>query len=176
MNAQERRKHLEQRLSEENRPLSATSLAREFGVSRQVIVGDIALLRAKGCPVIATARGYMLSHLMHGSDYIGKIVSAHALDDTRLELETIIDLGGEVIDVTVEHYLYGEITGRLNIATQDDIEDFMQRVKNNKARLLSELTSGVHIHTIACRGADIFGAIKEELSDKGLLYIQEKTS
>lgn len=170
MDAELRRTTILQRLRESSAPLSASSLAGELGVSRQVIVGDIALLRATGCEIVATARGYQMARPQVGGRYLGKIACQHTLADTEQELATIVALGGEVLDVMVEHYLYGEITGQLNIASRQDVAAFIEKVRKNEARLLSELTDGVHLHTVGCRDSTAFEAIRASLEAQGLLY------
>ena len=47
-------------LEESDTPLSGTELAHRFKVSRQVIVQDIALLRAEDKKILSTYRGYVL--------------------------------------------------------------------------------------------------------------------
>lgn len=170
MDASIRRKVILDILREAGNPVSASSLARRLEVSRQVIVGDIALLRAQGNGIIATTRGYTMSAPVSLGRYTGKIACQHTLDDTEKELHTIIELGGETLDVIVEHYLYGEITGQLNIATHRDVDDFIQKLAGNQSRLLSELTGGIHLHTVACRDADVFQSIVAELDRLELLY------
>jgi transcriptional regulator of NAD metabolism len=170
----ERREELLRQLSQAQTPVSAANLARQLGVSRQVIVGDVALLRTRGSDIIATARGYIMSSPVPAGRYTGKIVCQHSLAETEKELMAIVRLGGHVVDVTVEHYLYGDMTGQLNLSTPQDVTAFIQKVNRNKARLLSELTGGVHLHTVACRDADTFQRIVEELSRLGLLYPDSK--
>ena len=60
MSGEERRNKLLHYLSDNDRPVSGTELAQKFGVSRQVIVQDIALLRSGHAEIIATNRGYLL--------------------------------------------------------------------------------------------------------------------
>lgn len=170
MDAEARRDRILEALREAASPVSASRLAGELGVSRQVIVGDVALLRAQGCDILATARGYLMAPIVAGSRYLGKLPCQHTMEQTEQELSAIVELGGEVINVTVEHFLYGEITGQLNIVSPGDVADFMRRVKNNEARLLSELTGGIHLHTVACRDKAAFDAIWEELSRLDILY------
>jgi transcriptional regulator of NAD metabolism len=170
MEGAERREEILRLLSRTQAPVSAASLARQLGVSRQVIVGDVALLRAGGSGVIATARGYTLSSHIPAGRYVGKIACRHSLADTEKELTAIVRLGGHVADVVVEHFLYGEMTGQLNISTMRDVEAFIRKVNHNKARLLSELTDGIHVHTVTCRDADTFDRITGELSRLELLY------
>ena len=103
MNAAERRTKITHLLAQANGPLSATALAAQCGVSRQIIVGDVALLRAGGLAVLATPRGYILENTSAPACAERHIVSHH--DNSRMleELYTVVDLGGAVIDVTVEH-------------------------------------------------------------------------
>lgn len=171
MDAVTRRDKMKAMLTVTGIPVSASELARQFGVSRQVIVGDVALLRAHGLDIIATSRGYMASRPVPAGRYVGKIVCCHStLESTRQELEIIVHLGGEVVDVVVGHPVYGEITGQLNVTTAADIERFMERVEKSETRLLSDLTGGVHMHTIVCRDYAMYEEITGELEHAGLLY------
>ncbi|WP_057896772.1 transcription repressor NadR [Liquorilactobacillus oeni] len=148
--------------------VSAGKFAKKFGVSRQTIVGDVALLRAEGEPIIATVNGYRIKE--KSTAFHGILACRHSLDQTRLELETIVKLGGEVIDVTVEHNVYGQLTGTLGIATEADINDFMSRTVHGEHHLLSSLTNGIHLHEVACENESQFKKIKEQLSKLGILY------
>ena len=171
MDAAQRREQIKQILGRQTAaPISASRLARQFHVSRQIIVGDIALLRAAGCDIIATARGYLLEDGTRPSRYVGKVACQHNDQDTLLELYTIVDLGGEVVDVIVEHSIYGELAGQLNLRCRDDVNIFINKAQQSGVRLLSELTGGVHLHTVACRDEDAFLRIRQALSDLGLLY------
>jgi len=140
-----------------------------LGVSRQVIVGDIALLRAQGHEIIATARGYMVPDYKTSNQYIGKIACCHHAENTKEELYTVVDLGAVVVDVIVEHGLYGEITGQLNIKTRDDADAFVARLDASEVRLLSALTQGVHLHTLACRDKAHFEQVYHALERAGFL-------
>ena len=116
MNAAERRTKITELLAASDRPMSATALAARCGVSRQIIVGDVALLRAGGMAVMATPRGYILENAASAPAYAERrIVAHHDEDRLREELYTIVDLGGAAIDVTVEHSIYGQITAPLHI-------------------------------------------------------------
>lgn len=170
MDAEQRREEILQYLKEQRAPASAASIARRMGVSRQVIVGDIALLRAQGSDIIATARGYTMAPAHGGGRYVGKVACQHAPADTEAELMTIVEHGGEVLDVVVDHSLYGEITGQLNIATPADVRQFAQKVRSNEVSLLSDLTGGIHLHTVACRDAAAFEAITRALAEGAFLY------
>ena len=148
--------------------ISANQLAQKYHVSRQTIVGDIALLRAQGEPIIATVNGYRYEK--PDELYHGVIACQHTLEQTWLELQTIVDLGGQVLDVVVEHHVYGQLTGTLGIANSADINNFMSRLANGHHRLLSSLTNGIHLHHLACDNEKTLNKIKTELNRLGLLY------
>jgi transcriptional regulator of NAD metabolism len=168
MDGENRRKEITQRLLAASQPISASSFAKDFSVSRQIIVGDIALLRAAGTEINATARGYVLAKEKQG--IVRKVVCQHTPDQITEELTIIVALGGEIVDVVVEHPIYGELTGLLHISTEKEIADFVRLYENCSAALLSELTSGIHLHTIRCANEAAFESIKKELAAKGILY------
>ena len=157
-------------IKHQKKPVSASSLANELNVSRQVIVGDVALLRAQGHEIIATARGYIIPNFSEVNRFLGKVVCQHSPDDTKHELYTIVDLEAVAVNVIVEHGLYGEITGSLNISNRKDADDLINKVNSVEVKLLSELTMGVHIHTIACRDKAHFEEVSEALKINGYLY------
>lgn len=169
MNSSKRRKLIYQRVELAEKPISASLLAQEFGVSRQSVVGDIAILRASGMKIIATTKGYQLESNLYGFRYIQRLACYHSIDQFADELEIIVRYGGEIIDVIVEHELYGEFTGQLNISTYKDIEDFIQRRDKLDLKLLSELTEGIHLHTIAAKDKVTFEKMQAELFKKNFL-------
>lgn len=147
MNSNTRRESIVKRLEQSLEPVSATTLATELAVSRQVIVGDIALLRAAGVPVAATPRGYVVSR---PAGVTGQVVVCHSAADTALELNTLVDLGCVVEDVSVEHPIYGQLTGQLQLACRADVAAFIAKVKDHAALPLSALTEGLHTHRLRC--------------------------
>ncbi|OQO68913.1 DNA-binding protein [Enterococcus villorum] len=165
-----RRKEILHTLANEEKPVSASKFASRFDVSRQIIVGDVALLRASGAAIIATARGYVLETNETQTGLISKIAVQHGKEKTEEELRLIIENGGEILDVIVEHPLYGELTGMLHIKTEQDIHSFMKRYKKSNASLLSELTGGIHLHTIRYENQTILKNIKQQLAIAGILY------
>jgi transcriptional regulator of NAD metabolism len=172
MRAEERREKISEVLRDRDEAVSAAALAELMRVSRQVIVGDIALLRASGSEIIATSRGYILAASLTQGLYVGKIACRHDVADTEKELIAIVELGGRVVDVTVTHRLYGDMTGLLNISTRRDVNEFIRGIKNSKERLLSELTGGVHLHTVACRDRAAFETVRAELDRLGILLAE----
>lgn len=172
MNAAQRRKVILERLTEADAPLSASVLAGELGVSRQIVVGDVALLRASGTQIDATPRGYQLHPAEKG--YTAILACVHSTEDEmRTELYTIVDQGGVVVDVAVENSLYGELRGNLNLASRYDVDNFIQQAKDTPEALLSRMTGGVHLHTLHCPDAESFDRIKKALEEKGIVYHRE---
>lgn len=168
MDGNTRRQKIIEQLAKTTKPISASRFAKEFGVSRQIIVGDIALLRAAGEEIIATARGY--KHEFSENQKTSKIAVQHTEEQTREELEIITSLGGEVVDVIVEHEIYGELIGGLHIKNQQDVEAFMKDYEHSNAGLLSQLTNGIHLHTIRYEEEDVLEQIKAALTSQGILY------
>ena len=169
MDAASRRKYILDTIDQHSKPISASTLAKALNVSRQVVVGDVALLRAQGQEIIATARGYIIPNFSEANQYIGKIACQHNPNDTQKELYIIVDLNAVVINVTVEHEVYGEITGSLNLTNRKDVDAFVGRVKASEVVLLSELTNGIHLHTIACKDKIHFEAVSNALGSAGFL-------
>lgn len=155
-------------LSNRDQPIPAREFAKKFDVSRQAIVGDVALLRAEGYPIVATNRGYVIKQEIE--EYVKKYITMdHQKEGVRLELETFVDHGVIVESVTVDHPVYGEITGQLYIQSKEDIDRFLKA----EPTLLSTLTGGVHLHTIHCPDDASYIAVKEALRKQGLVYQQE---
>lgn len=175
MNAKERRKTIVTKLKDSEKAVSASALAQELSVSRQVIVGDIALLRASGVKISATPRGYILeAETASDFPFTGFISCKHSPEETKDELYTIVDYGGYIIDVIVEHPVYGQLSGPLDIASRHDVDLFIQHLSSHMAaKPLSTLTNGVHFHRIGCRSEENFELIKDALTDKHYLYTDE---
>jgi len=173
MNAKDRKNEIYAMLRHAGAAVSASSMAAELGVSRQVIVADISLLRAAGHDIAATPRGYVLNHIIRHDEnqYLGKITSKHSAADTRTELYEIINHGGIIVNVMIDHELYGSITGALNLKTHTDVDTFLDRLAASQEKLLLCLTpGGIHQHTIACRDRAHFDEIVQALTAKQLLH------
>ncbi|MEG0842405.1 MAG: transcription repressor NadR [Erysipelotrichaceae bacterium] len=169
MDTNKRRVQIMKIIKESDKPVSATFLANMFEVSRQSVVGDIALLRASGKAIIATPRGYLCEK--ESQNCIRKTIAVvHSEDELAKEIYTIIDLGGEIIDVIVEHPLYGELKGNLHLASRYDADQFLNKVNNLQAKPLSNLTQGLHLHTIETRDEASFERICAQLEQEGFLY------
>ncbi|KNF07013.1 3H domain-containing protein [Gottschalkia purinilytica] len=166
MNTEDRRRTMWNILQREEKPIKGTKLAEEFNVSRQVIVQDIALLRAEGFDIIATPQGYVIPKYKE-NNIIKKIVTKHFnLEEMEEELRIMIDYGARVLDVIVEHPIYGEIKGILDIGYKEELDSFMKKLRQQKAEPLSSLTDGIHIHTIEVPSEENFNKIKDKLKEK----------
>lgn len=168
MSSKERRKLIEKFLIERKEPQKGHELSKELGVTRQVIVKDIAILRAEGLNIIATPEGYIMPK--DEKHKIKRIIAvSHTSDKIEDELTCIVKFGGMVEDVIIEHPLYGEIRGMLMIKTLYDVQSFMEKSKEYKAEPLSALTRGVHIHTIESDDEQTMERIINELRNKNYL-------
>ena len=171
--AAQRRQRILERLTAapHGEPISASVLAQEFSVSRQIIVGDIALLRSAGSKIDATPRGYVLRRPSADVGCVHTVVCCHTAEEMADELNTIVDFGCTVCDVAVEHPIYGILTGELRLSSRYDVEIFNQRVKEADALPLSVLTEGVHVHTIRSPSEEIYEKVCHALAEKGYLKV-----
>lgn len=167
MNAEARRATIVEYLSRSDVPVSATVLAGLCSVSRQVIVGDIALLRAAGKDITATPRGYVLTRQETGLRRTVAVLHTEA--QTEEELNILVDNGCFVEDVVVYHHIYGEIRGQLQLASRYDVSQFMTRLQEKTGASLSSLTNGIHLHTIVCPDEAAFARACTALRDAGIL-------
>ena len=167
MEAASRRQAILDRLRTADRPVSASALAAGLNVSRQIIVGDIALLRAGGAEISATPRGYVLPRATDG--ITRTIACRHTLAQTGQELDILVDNGCTVLDVIVEHPVYGQLTGQLQISSRHDVEQFLARIRDSDAAPLSMLTGGLHLHTLCCPNEDAYTRACAALKAAGLL-------
>ena len=167
MQTEERRASIREILSAAAEPVSAGALAARFHVSRQAIVGDVALLRAAGLEITATPRGYVLQSAPEG--LVRQIACRHSDADMAAELNAIVDQGCTVLDVIVEHPVYGQITGPLQLKSRYDVEQFLLRCAAAGAHPLSDLTGGIHLHTISCPDEESLGRVRQCLRRLGFL-------
>lgn len=167
MTAAQRRSAIYEQLTNAQAPISATALAQQFSVSRQVVVGDIALLRAEGRSITATPRGYMIP----AEDGLRRTIACHhSSEDTQRELYAMVDCGCTVVDVIVEHPVYGQLTAPLALSNRYDVQQFVCRMAESHAQPISALTGGVHLHTLSCPNEETFQHLKDRLAAMGMLY------
>lgn len=168
MSAESRRAEILRLLKKASRPVSASKIAEKMSVSRQIIVGDIALLRAGGAQIASTPRGYVIP-ADDRQAYVRQVATEHDASGTQAELNAIVDHGCTVVDVIVEHPLYGELKGALQISSRYDVEQFIRKCLESEAMPLSQLTNGVHLHTLSCPDEAAFRRAEEALRKLGFL-------
>ncbi|ETA81234.1 transcription repressor NadR [Youngiibacter fragilis] len=166
MNGEDRRRKIIEHLKASGEPLSGSQLAKLLDVSRQVIVQDMALLRATNHGIIATSTGYVLQA---GGKHQRVIHVAHHDDSILDELYAIVDLGGRVLDVRVEHKVYGSISAELSIKSRKDARKLMDDIASGKSSPLKNLTHDDHYHLIEADSEEDLDAIISELKSKGYL-------
>lgn len=152
--------------------VTGSALSSRLGVTRQVIVQDMAVLRAQGERILATPQGYtkLADAVPPGTTKL--LAVKHDRDHTRDELYTMVDMGAEVLDVTVEHPVYGQMTGMLALSSRADVDQFLRTMDATNAGLLSSLTKGVHLHSVRCKTAAQLAALEETLALKGYLLTE----
>jgi hypothetical protein len=167
----DRRHKLWERIQNHKGVIAGSELARQFGISRQSLVQDVAILRASGKEILSTPQGYRLATASTALPKVHRAVlaSQHAPERTEEELHILVDNGVKVIDVIVEHPLYGELRGALMLSSRADVADFMKRWRGTKTTLLSSLTRGVHLHTVEAAKQESIERAKAELHARGLL-------
>lgn len=170
MTGEERRNHILQMLKEQDSPLSGTYLANEFHVSRQVIVQDIALMRAESHDILSTNRGYIYRREDHNPSMPKRVFYVRHTDEQVLEeFMLIVELGGRILDVVVEHEIYGQIRVDLLIENTRDAREFHEKMKFSKDSPLMVLTGDCHYHTVAAPSEKLLDLIEQELDNKGYL-------
>jgi transcriptional regulator of NAD metabolism len=148
METEKRRAELLKLLCKSSKPLTGAELAGYFGVSRQVIVQDIAILRASGEQIVASLRGYLMMPQQQKAQVRTVVACRHTREQIEDELGIIVDRGGRIIDVIVEHPIYGELRGTLLISSRLDLNIFLKSLETTEASPLLALTGGVHLHTV----------------------------
>ena len=144
-----RREKIIELLTTSIQPVSGSEIAKRFQVSRQVIVQDIALLRATNKNILSTNKGYVLYHPQFDSTRAKRTLQVYHTDEQmRDELYTIIDYGGKVLDVVVEHNIYGQITADLILKSRLDADEFLSKIHYSTDKPLKILTDGTHFHTV----------------------------
>lgn len=173
MNGLERREKIVNILRDNKEPQSGTYLSKILKVSRQVIVQDIAILRAEGREIIATPQGYIIPDYSSKQQSRRIIACVHRGDEIGDELKTIVAMGGRIIDVIVEHPVYGEIKGMLMLSSIYDADNFVRKLKDSVGEPLLVLTKGVHLHTIEADSESKLDMIEDRLKEKGYLLDTE---
>ncbi|WP_413362888.1 transcription repressor NadR [Lysinibacillus sp. 3P01SB] len=166
---EERRLKLLTLLKQQQRPITGTDLAKHTNVSRQVIVNDMNLLKARNEPIVATSQGYLYMEEQRTGIFERKIVCMHTGEQTREELYTIVDCGVTVENVIIEHAVYGEITASILVSNRLEVDLFLDKLAETNANFLSALTGGTHLHVISASSEDLLDKAVDRLREKGLL-------
>ena len=168
MTGAERRKTIIKLMKESTKPLSGGALGAATGVSRQVVVQDIALLRSEGYSILATARGYLLDDPKEEKcTRLFKVY--HDESRTEEELNLIVDMGGVVEDVMVNHKIYNKVSAPLHIKNRRDVQNFLKNLKDGKSTPLSKVTSGYHFHHVSADEIEILNEIEDVLRQNDFL-------
>lgn len=168
---EERRQLLLHVLKDSKQPITGAELAKMTNVSRQVIVGDITLLKARNEPIIATSQGYLYMQ-QQAATAIEKIIAcSHPPEQSEEELNILVDHGLTVKDVKIEHPVYGDLTASIMVSNRKEVQLFMENIKRTNAAFLSELTDGIHLHTIIAKNQQEITAAENALKSAGILII-----
>jgi len=168
MNSEARRRKIDELLRASENPVKGGELAERMGVTRQVIVRDIAILRAGGERIISTPEGYMRQK--DQKRYYRKVLAVvHSSEEIEDELSIIVKYGGIIEDVIVEHEIYGEIRGMMMLRTLYDVQKFIEKIRSSKSEPLMALTGGIHLHTVMAESREILDKIEDELRSRKYL-------
>ncbi|MGM9948317.1 transcription repressor NadR [Floccifex sp.] len=166
MTGQQRREEIIDLLKNSNKAIPGKEFALRFSVSRQVIVQDIALLRAKDYDIVSTNHGYILNQI---KTYKRVFKVFHNDEQTKEEMECIIDCGGCIEDVFIYHRSYGTVKAQMGISSRRDIQQFLEDIQSGKSTYLKNVTSNYHYHTVSASSEKILDFIQRELEEKGFL-------
>ncbi len=163
MKAKDRRKGIVNHLLSASGAVSGSALSELFGVSRQIIVGDISALKKEGYEILSTHSGYIISV----TSLCERVIKVkHTTEQTEDELNTIVDLGGTVVDVFVWHKVYGKVQANLNISSRLHVSRFIEGVRSGKSTELMNITGGYHYHTVRADSEKILDGIETALEQK----------
>lgn len=173
MEGNERRQEILSCLQDAELPINGTSLAKMFNISRQVIVQDIAILRAENHPILSTNRGYLMqkASFVHHRTFCVK----HNWNQMEIELQTIVDYGGQVKNTTVEHEIYGQISVEMYLKSRRDVKELIEQFKSTNSLPLTSLTGGVHFHTVTADSEEELDKIEDALKKLGIYVELDET-
>ena len=168
MNTAQRRTEILKLLQQEEKPVAARAMASQFGVSRQVIVQDMAVIRASTPGILSTTRGYVLQH---DKDIActREFKVRHGQEQAAEELNLIVDCGGRVKNISISHRVYGRITAEMDIRSRQDVQEFLQALAGGASTVLSTATDGYHYHLVEAATPDRLDLIGQALQDAGFL-------
>ncbi len=162
----QRRKEILNILRQTDEPIAAKDLALRFGVSRQVIVQDLAVIRVAHPNIISTYRGYLLQL---ETTYSREFKVRHDDDGAKEELNLIVDLGGRVQNVSISHKFYGRVTAEMNISSRQDVREYIRALCSGHSRHLSNATGGYHYHLVEAMNEERLDLIEQALKEHHFL-------
>lgn len=166
MKADERRKEIVNYLMSEQKPVSGGALSEKFGVSRQIIVQDISVIKAAGYEILSTHNGYIIQY----TPLVERVFKVHhTTEQTEDELNLIVDLGGTIVDVFVWHKVYGKVVANLNISSRLHVKQFIEGVRSGKSTELMNITGGYHYHTVRADSEEILEKIEKALEERNYI-------
>ena len=166
MNTAQRRTEILKLLQQEEKPVAARAMASQFGVSRQVIVQDMAVIRAATPGILSTTRGYVIQQ---DSSCVREFKVRHESNQTAEEMNLIVDCGGRVKNISISHRVYGRVTAEMDIRSRQDVNEFVQAINSSHSSVLSSATSGYHYHLIEASSQERLDLIGEQLKKAGFL-------
>mgnify|MGYP003293169976 CR=1 FL=1 len=168
MKVTERRKAIVNLLLASKTPISGGELSEKFNVSRQIIVQDVTVLKGLGYEILSTHNGYV----MQKSPLVERVFKLkHTTEQTEDELNSIVDMGGTVVDVFVWHKVYGRISATLNIFSRLHVKQFLEGVRTGKSSELMNITGGYHYHTVRADSEAVLDKIGETLQEKNYIAL-----
>ena len=166
MKAAERRNAIANFLLAEDNAVSGGELSEKFGVSRQIIVQDITVLKGLGYDILSTHNGYIIQK----SPLKERVLKLHhTTEQTEDEISLIVRLGGTVVDVFVWHKVYGKMEAKLNIFSDLHVKQFIEGVRTGKSTELMNITGGYHYHTIRAESEEVLDQIEKVLEERGYI-------
>lgn len=166
MKSDERRQEILSLLGNTENAIPANVLSEKFSVSRQVIVQDIAILRANGYDITSTNRGYLLNTGL-GASRVFKC--RHSFEEIVDEGALVIGLGGKIEDIFVNHRVYGRISKRLDLISRIHVEELYRSLVSGASKPLMSVTDGYHYHTVSAPDESTLDKIEAALRKAGFL-------
>ena len=166
MNTAQRRTEILKLLQQEEKPVAARAMASQFGVSRQVIVQDMAVIRAATPGILSTTRGYVIQQ---DSSCVREFKVRHESNQTAEEMNLIVDCGGRICNISISHRVYGRVSAEMDIRSRQDVNEFAEALRNSRSTVLSSATSGYHYHLIEASSEERLDLIEKQLGEAGFL-------
>lgn len=173
MENKERRRLILQQLKAADSALTGRELALLCNVSRQIIVSDIAMLRAEGEKILATSQGYLIEQA-RGHEMRELPLYCDGEKSLVRELDLIVDNGGMIRGVSVEYGPYGELSSRITLGSRRDIRRWMEHLAETRITPLSLLAGGAHHLLVEMENEEERDEICRLLKEAGYLREEEK--